>query len=54
MVGDYKWDALCAKTAGVPCALLLEPEQRPEWARGVKYVIHRLTELIAIIEKEAR
>jgi HAD superfamily hydrolase (TIGR01549 family) len=49
MVGDYKWDVLCAKNAGIPCAVLLNGEPRPDWARGAKYHIHRLTELLELI-----
>jgi HAD superfamily hydrolase (TIGR01549 family) len=50
MVGDYKWDALCAKNAGVPCALLLDGGELPEWAKDARYHLRRLTEVIAILE----
>ena len=50
MVGDYKWDALCAANAGIPCALLLPSGELPEWARAARYHLRRLTEAIAIIE----
>ena len=50
MVGDYKWDALCATNAGIPCALLLNGKAMPEWARAARYHLRRLTEAIAIIE----
>ena len=50
MVGDYKWDVLCAKNAGVPCALLLDGAEQSDWAQDAQYRVHRLTELIPIIE----
>jgi HAD superfamily hydrolase (TIGR01549 family) len=50
MVGDYKWDVLCASNAGIPCALLLDGGELPEWAADAKYHVRRLTEVIAIIE----
>lgn len=50
MVGDYKWDVLCAKNAGIPCAVLVDGEVVPEWAAGADFVIRRLTEVKAIIE----
>ncbi|MGO9246058.1 MAG: HAD family hydrolase [Verrucomicrobiia bacterium] len=54
MVGDYKWDVLCAKNAGAPCALLINGEGEPEWAKDATYVITRLTEVIEIIEGTSR
>jgi len=54
MVGDYKWDVLCAKNAGAPCALLINGEGEPEWAKDATYVITRLTEVIEIIEGTRR
>ena len=48
MVGDYKWDVLCAQNAGIPCAVLLNGDV-PEWAQGADYRIRRLTELLEII-----
>lgn len=50
MVGDYKWDVLCAKNAGIPCALLLNGDPVPAWATEAKYHVRRLTEVIAVIE----
>jgi HAD superfamily hydrolase (TIGR01549 family) len=50
MVGDYKWDVLCAKNAGTPCALLTNGDGEPEWATDATYVITRLAEVIEIIE----
>jgi len=50
MVGDYKWDVLCAKNAGAPCALLINGEGEAEWMKDATYVITRLTEVIDIIE----
>jgi len=52
MVGDYKWDVLCANNAGIPCALLLDGGELPEWAKNARYHLRRLTEVIAIIEGE--
>ena len=53
MVGDYKWDVLCAKNAGAPCVVLVNGDELPDWAREANYVIKRLTELIPIVEGEA-
>ena len=53
MVGDYKWDVQCAKNAGIPCAVLWDTGELPEWARGARYHIRRLTEVIKLIEQEA-
>ena len=50
MVGDYKWDVLCAANAGIPCAVLLNSDARPDWARTARYRLRRLTEIIAILE----
>ena len=50
MVGDYKWDAMCAANAGIPCAVLLYGKAVPEWARTAQYHLRRLTEVIAILE----
>jgi HAD superfamily hydrolase (TIGR01549 family) len=50
MVGDYKWDVLCANNAGIPCALLLDGGELPEWAGDAEYHVRRLTEIIPIIE----
>lgn len=50
MVGDYKWDVLCARNAGIPCALLVSAGQQPDWVKGAQYQIRRLTDLIEIIE----
>ena len=50
MVGDYKWDVLCAKNAGIPCALLLDGGELLDWARDARYHVRRLTEVIPIIE----
>ena len=50
--GDYKWDVICADNAGIRCVLLTNGEGVPEWGRHVRFVIHELTELVAIIERE--
>jgi HAD superfamily hydrolase (TIGR01549 family) len=54
MVGDYKWDVLCARNAGAPCALLVNGDGEPDWAKDAEYVITRLTEVIEIIEGKKR
>ena len=58
IVGDYKWDVLCAKNAGAPCVLLINGEGAPEWAKDATYVITRLREVIEVIdgksEKDSR
>lgn len=53
MVGDYKWDVLCARNAGAPCAVLVEGDVMPEWGKDAKFVIRRLTEVLAIVDREA-
>ncbi|HTS19091.1 MAG TPA: HAD family hydrolase [Verrucomicrobiae bacterium] len=50
MVGDYKWDVLCAKNAGTPCALLINGESKEDWVKDATYPIKRLAEVIEIIE----
>jgi phosphoglycolate phosphatase-like HAD superfamily hydrolase len=50
MIGDYKWDVLCAHNAGIACALLLDGKELPEWANEAEYVIRRLREVVKIIE----
>jgi len=54
MVGDYKWDVLCAKNAGTPCALLTNGDGEQEWSKDATYVITRLTDVIEIIEGKKR
>ena len=54
MVGDYKWDVLCAKNAGTPCALLVNGGGQPEWAKGADFTITNLTDVIKIIEGKKR
>ncbi len=50
MVGDYKWDVLCAKNAGIPCAILLNGGEMPDWAKDAQYHVRRLTDLIEILQ----
>lgn len=50
MVGDYKWDVLCAKNAGAPCVVLINGGSAPDWAKDADFVVKRLGELIEIIE----
>ena len=54
MVGDYKWDTLCAANAGIPCAVLLYSAAVPEWARTARYRLRRLTEIITILEGKSQ
>ncbi|MCS7048483.1 MAG: HAD family hydrolase [Verrucomicrobiae bacterium] len=49
MVGDYKWDVLCARNAGIASAVLVNGSV-PEWATLATYRVRRLTELIPILE----
>jgi len=52
MVGDYKWDVLCAKNAGIRCAVLINGDPMPEWAGSAQFTITRLTEVVGIIDRE--
>jgi HAD superfamily hydrolase (TIGR01549 family) len=54
MVGDYKWDVLCANNAGTPCALLVNGNGELEWVKDADYVITKLTDVIAIVEGKKR
>ena len=51
MIGDYKWDMLCAKNAGTPCVVLVNGGNVPDWARKADFIITKLTEAIDIIQK---
>lgn len=53
MVGDYKWDVLCAKNAGASCALLVDGDEDAEWIKDADYRITKLTEIMRILEGEA-
>jgi phosphoglycolate phosphatase-like HAD superfamily hydrolase len=53
MVGDYKWDVMCANNAGIPCALLVNGDPVPDWAQDATFRVKRLTEIIPIIAPEA-
>jgi phosphoglycolate phosphatase-like HAD superfamily hydrolase len=53
MVGDYKWDVLCGRNAGARSVALLDTGVTPDWSKDAEFVIHRLTELLAIIDREA-
>ena len=50
MVGDYKWDVLCARNAGIRSAVLITDNEIPVWAEGADFIIRRLSELVPIIE----
>ena len=54
MVGDYKWDVLCARNAGALCALLSDGDEDAEWAKDADHIIKGLTEVIEIIEGKNR
>jgi hypothetical protein len=41
---------LCAKNAGIPCALLIDSGELPDWAKNARYHLRRLTDLIEVIE----
>lgn len=49
MVGDYKWDVLCADNAGIPCALLVNGDPVPDWGQTARYKVRRLTDLMELI-----
>ena len=53
-MGDYKWDVLCARNAGAPCALLINGDGEPEWANDADFLITKLTEVIEIVEGKQR
>lgn len=54
IVGDYKWDVLCAKNAGAPSVLLVNGSGEPEWAKDADFIITKLTDVIAIVEGKKR
>jgi HAD superfamily hydrolase (TIGR01549 family) len=51
MVGDYKWDLMCAQNAGCPCAILTNGAGIPDWAGGAEFIVHDLSELIGILTR---
>jgi phosphoglycolate phosphatase-like HAD superfamily hydrolase len=53
MVGDYKWDVLCARNAKARSAVFVERGPLPPWAKDAEFVIRRLTEVLEIVDKEA-
>ena len=54
MVGDYKWDILCAQNAGARSAVLVNGAGVPAWAQEADYIIERLTALLPIVEGRER
>lgn len=50
MVGDYKWDVLCAKNAGTPCAILMNGSGVPDWANEAEFVITKLSEVMDVVK----
>jgi HAD superfamily hydrolase (TIGR01549 family) len=54
VVGDYKWDLLCARNAGAPCAVLVTADGAPEWACGADFIITKLSELVGIVQERLK
>jgi HAD superfamily hydrolase (TIGR01509 family) len=54
IVGDYKWDVLCAQNAGAPCVLLVNGSGEPAWAEDADFVITKLIDVIEIVEGKKR
>jgi len=52
MVGDYKWDALCAKNAGTPCAILIDGNRIADWAKDADFIVRQLADVIRIVAAE--
>jgi HAD superfamily hydrolase (TIGR01549 family) len=53
MVGDYKWDVICARNAGARSVVFVERGPLPPWAKDAEFVIRRLTEVLDVVDKEA-
>lgn len=49
VVGDYKWDLLCAQNAGARSAVLLNDPTIPSWAQGADHLIRCLDEVMDIV-----
>jgi HAD superfamily hydrolase (TIGR01509 family) len=54
IVGDYKWDVLCAQNAGAPSVLLVNGSGEPAWAEDADFVITKLIDVIEIVEGKKR
>lgn len=50
VVGDYKWDMICAHNAGAKSVWLSNGDTMPAWANEADYTIDSLSELTVIIE----
>lgn len=50
VVGDYRYDIEAGEAAGAPTALLTNGKP-PKWANRSDFVVHRLAELMPILEK---
>jgi HAD superfamily hydrolase (TIGR01549 family) len=51
VVGDFKWDMICAHNAGAWSVVLANGGGVPDWAGEADYVINSLAELVGIIER---
>lgn len=50
VVGDFRFDLICANAAGAISVLLVDAEQdRPTWAKEARHVIIDLRELLALM-----
>lgn len=52
LVGDYKWDMVCARQAGATGVALLNNDDLPDWAAQADCVIRKLSDLKHIILSE--
>jgi HAD superfamily hydrolase (TIGR01549 family) len=52
VVGDFKWDMVCAHNAGARSVVLANGGPVPDWAAEADFVIRELMELVAIIESD--
>lgn len=52
LVGDYKWDLLCARNAGTRSAVLINGQYKttPDWATEADYLIRCLDEIPQIVD----
>ena len=52
MVGDFLFDLLCAKAAGVPSVLLLNNPKANEFKHQADFVIDKIDQILKIIDKK--
>ncbi|MCX7824114.1 MAG: HAD family hydrolase [Verrucomicrobiae bacterium] len=50
VVGDYVHDLRCARDAGATGVLLIN-DRVPEWAKEAQHVVHKLQEVLALIDR---